>query len=216
MRKLYGFFLALCLIASPLIAFASTGYILSGFGDHGHGNPDGTYCPEGTHEGYTYYTNGTWYLAGSDVDLRWILKDGNIGSGTDWYFINFGAYTHPYEGPDADPTWYYDPYPNLVSPDPTVTSTTCGGEETPPETPVDPANFLAPKSDYYSYASSTCIQTSEGSTTPYTQVCYSTSTPIYSQDLGTVSFELGVIIVGMFLMIVGFMFNNMTQKKPWR
>jgi len=42
------------------------------------------------------------------------------------------------------------------------------------------------------------------------------SSPIYTQDAGNLSIGLAILIVGMFLMVAGFIFNNMTSKKPWR
>lgn len=43
----------------------------------------------------------------------------------------------------------------------------------------------------------------------------SSSTPIFVQDAGNVSFLLTILISLMFLMVVGFVYNNMTDKKPW-
>jgi len=42
-----------------------------------------------------------------------------------------------------------------------------------------------------------------------------TSSPFYIQDSGNLSFGLTILIVGMFLMVAGFMYNNLTRKKPW-
>jgi hypothetical protein len=42
-----------------------------------------------------------------------------------------------------------------------------------------------------------------------------TSTPL-TRDGGTMSFLLLIIIFTLFLMVVGFLYNNMTAKKPWR
>jgi len=41
------------------------------------------------------------------------------------------------------------------------------------------------------------------------------SSPIYVQDSGNISIGLGIITTILFLMVVGFMYNNMTRKKPW-
>jgi len=41
----------------------------------------------------------------------------------------------------------------------------------------------------------------------------STSSPFYTQDAGNLSFALGLIIVILFLAVIGFMFNSMTNKK---
>lgn len=43
----------------------------------------------------------------------------------------------------------------------------------------------------------------------------STTTPFYTQDSGNISLELAILIVGMFLMIIGFFYNSITSKKPW-
>lgn len=59
------------------------------------------------------------------------------------------------------------------------------------------------------------------STTPdplgvFTATVVSTSTsPLYVQDAGNLSFLLTILISLMFLMVVGFVYNNMTNKKPW-
>jgi len=39
------------------------------------------------------------------------------------------------------------------------------------------------------------------------------SSPLYTQDSGNLSLGLAIIIVILFLMVVGFMYNNMKQKK---
>lgn len=45
---------------------------------------------------------------------------------------------------------------------------------------------------------------------------FSTSTnPLFVQDAGNLSFLLTILISLMFLMVVGFVYNNMTNKKPW-
>lgn len=49
-----------------------------------------------------------------------------------------------------------------------------------------------------------------------TATVVSTSTsPLYVQDAGNLSFLLTILISLMFLMVVGFVYNNMTNKKPW-
>lgn len=59
------------------------------------------------------------------------------------------------------------------------------------------------------------------STTPdplgvFTATVVSTSTsPLFVQDAGNLSFLLTILISLMFLMVVGFVYNNMTNKKPW-
>ena len=59
------------------------------------------------------------------------------------------------------------------------------------------------------------------STTPdplgdLTATVVSTSTsPLFVQDAGNLSFLLTILISLMFLMVVGFVYNNMTNKKPW-
>lgn len=50
----------------------------------------------------------------------------------------------------------------------------------------------------------------------FTATVVSTSTsPLYVQDAGNLSFLLAILISLMFLMVVGFVYNNMTNKKPW-
>jgi len=50
----------------------------------------------------------------------------------------------------------------------------------------------------------------------FTATVTSTSTsPLYVQDAGNLSFLLTILISLMFLMVVGFVYNNMTNKKPW-
>jgi len=45
----------------------------------------------------------------------------------------------------------------------------------------------------------------------------STATTTVATDvLGAISFQLAIIIVMIFLMVVGFLFNNMKQKRPWQ
>lgn len=49
-----------------------------------------------------------------------------------------------------------------------------------------------------------------------TATVVSTSTsPLFVQDAGNLSFLLTILISLMFLMVVGFVYNNMTNKKPW-
>lgn len=45
----------------------------------------------------------------------------------------------------------------------------------------------------------------------------SSTSPVYVSDaaLSHVSFGLAILVCLMFLMTVGFMYNNMTDKKPW-
>lgn len=43
----------------------------------------------------------------------------------------------------------------------------------------------------------------------------STSSPCITQDSGNISLGLAIIIVVLFLMVVGFIFNNISKKKPW-
>lgn len=50
----------------------------------------------------------------------------------------------------------------------------------------------------------------------FTATVVSTSTsPLFVQDAGNLSFLLTILISLMFLMVVGFVYNNMTNKKPW-
>jgi len=45
---------------------------------------------------------------------------------------------------------------------------------------------------------------------------FSTTSPILFQDAGNISFGLAVIATLIFLMAIGFAFNSMKSKKPWR
>jgi len=90
-----------------------------------------------------------------------------------------------------------------------------GGPDPEPETPVDSSLFASPFTSLYATASSTCVQTSSGTSTPMTYECHATSTPVYVQDAGNVSFALSILIGLVFIMVAGFMYNNMTSKKPW-
>lgn len=65
-----------------------------------------------------------------------------------------------------------------------------------------------------SVATSTFVNGSFSATTTAT-IANSSSTPFYTQDAGNVLFLLTILISLMFLMVVGFVYNNMTNKKPW-
>lgn len=43
----------------------------------------------------------------------------------------------------------------------------------------------------------------------------SSTSPLYVQDSGTLAFGSAIQIVLLFLMVVGFVFNNMKSKKKW-
>ena len=47
-------------------------------------------------------------------------------------------------------------------------------------------------------------------------IASSTTASGITTDGGTISFLLLVVIFTLFLMVVGFLYNNMTAKKPWR
>ncbi len=63
-----------------------------------------------------------------------------------------------------------------------------------------------------SVATSTFVN---GSFSAVATVANSSSTPFYTQDTGNILFLLTILISLMFLMVVGFVYNNMTNKKPW-
>jgi len=90
------------------------------------------------------------------------------------------------------------------------------GEEIPPTEPefVDPALFASPGLSMISRASSTCYQI--GTTTPYTFQCNASSTPVYVQDAGNVSIGLAILITMQSLMLVGYTYNTISNKrKQW-
>jgi len=65
-----------------------------------------------------------------------------------------------------------------------------------------------------SVATSTFVNGSFSATTTAT-IANSSSSPFFTQDAGNLSFLLTILISLMFLMVVGFVYNNMTNKKPW-
>lgn len=65
-----------------------------------------------------------------------------------------------------------------------------------------------------SVATSTFVNGSFSATTTAV-IANSSSTPLYVQDAGNVLFLLTILLCLMFLMVVGFVYNNMTNKKPW-
>lgn len=119
------------------------------------------------------------------------------------------------QGPTFDP-----PAPLEGCTDPEANNYDSDAEEddgscTYDEVVVDPAIFASPFTSMYAVASSTCVQTSSGTTTPMAYRCNATSSPVYIQDSGNISIGLAIIIVMLSLMVVGFMYNNITRKKPW-
>ena len=128
-----------------------------------------------------------------------------LGNGYADYWVDGSNWspTDPSSGPVYGCT---DPLANNYDPEATDDDDSC----TYDSEPVDPSIFASPFTSLYATASSTCIYVATG-----TYQCWATSTPVYIQDAGNLSLGVTIIIVLLFLMTVGFLFNNMTTKKPW-
>lgn len=152
------------------------------------------------------------------LDVEIVNPSGDYLSANNELFVYYGNYVARWGfsiDDMTDPPSFYliNGCPNTVN----VDDCSGGGSEEPEEPSfVDPDLFRAPVSNLLTHATTTCTQTSSGTSTPHTYECISVGSPLITQDAGNISFALAILIVLMFLMVVGFMYNNLTKKKPWR
>lgn len=130
---------------------------------------------------------------------------GNVAPTQDSY-ISYASQDHTTSG--------YRPYLAVTYSTPTSggggggtassTSSTSGG--------ILSADYVTRWTCTYQSASTTICD----ATATTTSSLISSSTVLTTQDAGNVSFLLAILNTLMFLMVVGFMYNNITLKKPWR
>ena len=74
--------------------------------------------------------------------------------------------------------------------------------------------FTPPLTNYFEFASSTCIEVS--TTTPHSYQCFATSTNlVMSEGFNSIVLALGIFLVLMFVIFIGFVWNSINKKKPW-